>query len=238
MTVVSLAALEREVRKLANPTKAKSAAWFFKTGPGDYGEGDQFIGLTVPKQRGIARRFRELPLSDALKLLKSPVHEKRLIALFIMVEHYRRGDEAARHRVYQAYLRNTKLVNNWDLVDSSAAQIVGAHLTDKPRGILPKLARSQSLWERRISIIATYAFIKAGESRDTLKIAKLLLADEHDLIHKAVGWMLRELGNRDPAAERGFLDKHADTMPRTMLRYAIEKFPETERQRYLAARRR
>lgn len=223
------------LRHHADTTRARAVARFFKCGPGEYGEGDRFIGVTVPAQRRVARQFRDLPLAEVDALLQSPVHEERLTALFILVEQFRRH-EAQRQRIVRLYLRRLRFVNNWDLVDSSAPQILGAWLLDKPRERLDRLARSRNLWERRIAMVATLQFIVKGESADAIRIATILLKDEHDLIHKAAGWMLREVGKRaDVDALRGFLRRHAATMPRTMLRYAIERFPPAERARWLAA---
>jgi 3-methyladenine DNA glycosylase AlkD len=238
-TSAALNSVRRDLRKIARPKRAKSNAGFFKTGLGDYGEGDRFLGVTIPQLRAIAREYRDMPLKFVVKLLQSPWHEERLLALLIMVGQYARADKADRHTIHQLYLRNTESINNWDLVDSSAAQIVGAHLErTRDRRVLRTLARSSSLWERRIAMIATYHYIRQRDFRDALTIAGLLRRDEHDLIHKAVGWMLREIGKRDRAAEERFLRKHAPTMPRTMLRYAIEKFPEPLRRRYLSISRR
>jgi 3-methyladenine DNA glycosylase AlkD len=232
---MGLASLKQEIREHANPAQAKNLMRFFKTGPGEYGEGDRFLGLTVPVQRAIARRHRDLPAADAEKLLASGVHEDRLIALLILIGLYDRGDDAAREAIVGIYLSNTARINNWDLVDLSAPQLLGRHLAVRDRDLLYRLARSASLWERRIAIIATLAFIRAGDLGTTFDIAAILLGDGHDLIHKAVGWMLREAGKKDRAAEERFLDRHAAAMPRTMLRYAIEKFPEKRRREYLAA---
>ena len=231
---ISARGVVAELEALAAPAKAKAAAWFFKTGEGQYGHGDAFLGVTVPEQRRIAKRFAALPQGELRTLLRSPVHECRLTALLILVRQYERGDASLRARIARFYLAHRARVNNWDLVDSSAPYILGRHLLDKDRAVLYRLARSRRLWDRRIAIIATAAFIRAGDYRDTLAIAKLLLADPHDLIHKAVGWMLREVGNRSLATEERFLKAHAARMPRTMLRYAIEKFHETKRAAYLA----
>jgi 3-methyladenine DNA glycosylase AlkD len=234
-TSAGLSSVRRDLKKVARPERAKSNAWFFKTGPGDYGAGDRFLGVTVPQLRTLAREYRDMPLKYVVKLLQSPWHEERLLALLIMVDQYGRADAAGRQAIHQLYLRNTKSINNWDLVDSSAAQIVGAHLEQqRDRRVLRTLARSTSLWERRIAMIATYHYIRQRDYTDALTIAGLLRRDEHDLIHKAVGWMLREIGKRDRGAEERFLRKHAQTMPRTMLRYAIEKFPQPLRRRYLS----
>lgn len=233
-TSAALASVRRDLRKVARPERAKSNKWFFKTGPGDYGAGDRFLGVTVPQLRTIAREYRNMPLKYVVTLLRSPWHEERLLALLIMVGQYARADASTRQTIHQLYLRNTKAINNWDLVDSSAAQIVGAHLEQSDRRVLQRLARSNSLWERRIAMIATYHYIRQKDFKDALTIAGLLRRDEHDLIHKAVGWMLREIGKRDRRAEERFLEKHAARMPRTMLRYAIEKFPPPLRRRYLS----
>ena len=237
-TGAALASVRRDLRKVASPDRAAGHASFFKTGPGEYGAGDRFLGATVPQLRAIAREYRDMPLKYVVKLLQSPWHEERLLALLIMVGQYARADAPTRQTIHQLYLRNTKSINNWDLVDSSAAQIVGAHLEPRDRRVLRRLARSKSMWERRIAMIATYHYIRQRDFKDALTIAGLLRRDEHDLIHKAVGWMLREVGKRDRGAEERFLRKHARTMPRTMLRYAIEKFPQPLRRRYLSMSRR
>jgi 3-methyladenine DNA glycosylase AlkD len=206
---------------------------FFKTAPGEYGAGDRFLGLTVPAVRAIAARHRTLPLRDLDALLQSRWHEARLLALVILMHQYEQGTASVREAIYRLYRANTDRINNWDLVDCSAARIVGAHLSGSGRGVLRRLAQSNSLWERRIAIMATGCYIRRGEFSDTLRIAQLLLDDPHDLIHKAVGWMLREVGKRDQAVEEQFLRRYARRMPRTMLRYAIERFPERLRRRYL-----
>jgi 3-methyladenine DNA glycosylase AlkD len=223
----------QRLKELADAKQAVVVAGFFKTGPGQYGEGDKFLGLRVPQVRAVAREFRDLPLKDVEKLLASELHEVRLCALLVLVDQYRRV-EAQRDAIYELYLRNMSRINNWDLVDSSAPQIVGAHLSSRSRAPLKKLARSKSLWERRIAMIATQHFIRNGEVDDALAIAAILIDDTHDLIHKAVGWMLREVGDRDPAALKTFLSEHAATMPRTALRYAIEHFSAAERKRWMA----
>jgi len=207
---------------------------FFKTGPGQYGEGDKFLGLTVPMMRSLVRKYRELDDASALELLDSSWHEERLVALILLVEAYGGGDVSRRARIHRAYLANTRHINNWDLVDASAGEIVGGHLKAANIALLERLARSKNLWERRIAIVSTFHFIKRNEFRPTLKIAALLLRDTHDLIHKAVGWMLREVGKRDREALDNFLKKHYEAMPRTMLRYAIERHPESIRKQYLA----
>jgi len=206
---------------------------YFKTAKGEYGEGDVFIGLRVPEIRKLAGEYQALPLPEIKQLLHSPIHEARLLALIILVRAYSRENASLRERIYSLYLRNTRHINNWDLVDVSAGQIVGAHLKDRDKSPLHALAASGSLWERRIAVMATSHYIKHGDFGVTLRLAKLLLRDPEDLIHKAVGWMLREIGKRDRPAEERFLKAHYKIMPRTMLRYAIEKFTETLRRQYL-----
>lgn len=231
---MTLAALRKELRAAANPEQALVARSFFKTARGQYGEGDEFLGIRVPVLRRLVRKYEALSLGDIEKLLDSRWHEERIAGLLILVRRHERGDEAEREAIYALYFRKLDRVNNWDLVDCSAPYIAGAHLRDRDRGPLYRLAKSQSLWERRIAMIATQHYIRQGDFRDALAIAALLLDDKHDLIHKAAGWMLREIGNRDRAAEERFLRKHAARMPRTMLRYAIEKFPPALRRAYLA----
>jgi len=225
--------VQRELEILGNLEVARFSQRFFKTGPGEYGEGDLFRGIRVPVLRRVAKDYKNLSLPETLKLLHSPYHEDRLVALLILIHHYASGNDAVRLQVYNSYLKHARFINNWDLVDCSAPQIVGTHLRHKDRQILYALARSSNLWERRIAILATFDFIKRGEVADTLKLAGLLLPDSEDLIHKAVGWMLREVGKRDLQSAEGFLRKHHGQMPRTMLRYAIERFPERKRRRYL-----
>lgn len=231
---VSLAAIRKEIRALGSPERAKSSLRFFRTGPGEYGEGDRFLGLTVPEMRAIARRYRTIDHDAVVKLLQSPWHEERLVALVLLVDGYQRGEKSQRDRIHRAYLANTRRINNWDLVNASAAAIVGGHLHAAGISMLERLARSKDLWERRIAIVATYYFIKTNEFAPTLRIAEMLLGDSHDLIHKAVGWMLREVGKRDRKVLDAFLGKHYREMPRTMLRYATERHPESTRKRYLA----
>jgi 3-methyladenine DNA glycosylase AlkD len=225
--------LQKRLKALGDPRVAEGSRRFFKTGPGEYGEGDLFRGIRVPVLRRLARECRSIPLPEAARLLGSPFHEDRLLALLLLVRLYSRGDVATREEIYRLYLKNTRFVNNWDLVDSSAEHIVGAHLRDKPRAPLRRLVKSRVLWERRVAVMATFHFVKRGEFGETLALARALLSDREDLIHKAVGWMLREVGRRDPAAEEEFLKEHCRRMPRVMLRYAIEKFPEEKRRRYL-----
>jgi 3-methyladenine DNA glycosylase AlkD len=228
-----LAGLRKKIKSLASTEVANTMQWFFKTGKGEYGEGDIFAGLKVPTQRKIAREFKNLNLYELKILLDSKIHEERLISLLIMVDKYEKGDEAEKDQIFSFYLKNRKGVNNWDLVDLSAPKIIGKHLLKKDRSILFKFALSKNLWERRIAVLSTYEFIRNHDFEATLKIAELLLNDEHDLIQKAVGWMLREVGNRELKTEEKFLRLNYRNMPRTMLRYAIEKFPETKRKKYL-----
>jgi 3-methyladenine DNA glycosylase AlkD len=230
------AQIHRDILKVSTPARAKSNQRFFKTGPGEYGEGDRFLGTTVPALRALSVKYEDLSLEDLAALLKSPWHEERLLALLVLVRQYSRGDQPARNAIYKLYLASTRHINNWDLVDLSADRIVGAHLYDGDRAVLRKLALSRSVWERRIAMLASFYYIKKGEFEDALTIAELLLRDDHDLIQKAVGWMLREIGKRDRAVEERFLRRYAARMPRTMLRYAIERFPEPLRRRYLNTR--
>ena len=223
----------KEINLLKNPQKAKILARFFKTGKGEYGEGDIFLGITVPQQRSIAKNYTYLPLTDLEKLINSPIHEYRLICLLILIEKYKKGSPKEKKNIVAFYLKNTKKINNWDLVDLSAHKILGDYLLDKNKKIIYQLAESENLWERRISILTTFNFIGRGEFEDSLKIAEILLNDKHDLIHKAVGWMLREIGKRDIEAEEVFLRKFHKSMPRTMLRYAVEKFEDKKRKYYL-----
>jgi 3-methyladenine DNA glycosylase AlkD len=232
-TLLTLSALQRELTQAADPKRVRICKWFFKTGKGQYGEGDKFSGITVPVQRKIARRFKHLPLADVKKLLRSPVHEHRFTALKILVFQYESLDEAAKKKIFDFYLDNINRVNNWDLVDTSAPYIVGKHLRSRGRSVLYRLAKSTNLWERRIAMVSTMAFIAEGDLADTFAIAEILLSDQHDLIHKAVGWMLREAGKRSQPALLDFLQTHYAAMPRTALRYAIERLPEAQRKRVL-----
>jgi 3-methyladenine DNA glycosylase AlkD len=226
--------IRSELRSVSDPAKARFLARFFRTGPGEYGEGDLFLGISVPSIRKIVRAHRNVGLNEAQSLIYSEYHEERLAALLLLVEMYRRGDESCKKTIYDFYLGNTSQINNWDLVDVTAPHIVGAHLHGKNSSVLGRLARSKSLWERRISILSTHYFIRQGEGDETLRIAELLLRDPHDLIHKAVGWMLREVGNRcSVEKECEFLDRHSALMPRTMLRYAIERFSSEMKSRYM-----
>jgi 3-methyladenine DNA glycosylase AlkD len=231
---MTLDALRAEIQALGSPERARHSMRFFKTAPGQYGEGDKFLGLTVPEMRALARKYRDLDDQEAVKLLQSAWHEERLVALLLLVQGYERGDAARRMRIHRAYLGNARRINNWDLVDMSAGYIVGGSIDAADISLLERLARSKNMWERRISIVATLAFIKRDEFRPTLTIARLLIGDTHDLIHKATGWMLREVGKRDRGALDRFLASNYRRMPRTMLRYAIERHPERIRKRYLA----
>lgn len=225
--------LKREFAQATNPRRARDLAWFFKTGRGEYGEGDKFIGLTVPVQRAIAKKFRHLELRDIEKLVNSRVHEHRSTGLMILVAQYEAGDAATKQRVFDFYLQHSRRINNWDLVDGSAPYIVGKHLLARPRRVLHRLAKSPDLWERRIAMVATAAFIRAGDLDDAFGIAALLLSDKHDLIHKAIGWMLREAGKQSRPQMIAFLKRNYSHMPRTALRYAIEHLPEAQRKNAL-----
>jgi 3-methyladenine DNA glycosylase AlkD len=225
--------LKLELDGAADEERARNLAWFFKTGPGQYGEGDRFLGITVPAQRKIARRYLHLSLTDLKRLLASPIHEHRFTALTILVGKYQAGDDRMRTDVFDFYLKNAARVNNWDLVDTSSPYIVGEHLLTRPRQVLYRLAKSRCLWERRIAMVSTMAFIRLGEIADTFAIAKLLLDDEHDLMHKATGWMLREAGKRSMPELLGFLAENYTALPRTTLRYAIERLPEERRRQAL-----
>jgi 3-methyladenine DNA glycosylase AlkD len=223
---------------LGQPARAEAVARYFKTGKGEYGAGDRFLGISVPDLRRLSATYRDMPLRQVSALLSSPWHEARLLALFILVRQYGRGTATHRDAIHALYLRQLRYVNNWDLVDSSATSIVGPHLRGRDRQrLLTRLAQSSSVWKRRAAVLATFHDIKNGTFAEPLRIARLLIDDPHDLIHKAVGWMLREVGKRDQGIEEEFLRRHAATMPRTMLRYAIERFPERLRRQYLLAGR-
>ncbi|MDO8668362.1 MAG: DNA alkylation repair protein [bacterium] len=225
--------LKKELDKLANKKQAVLLAGFFKTGKGEYGAGDIFLGIKVPAQRNVAKKFSNLGLVDIQRLLNSKIHEYRLIALMILLNQYKNAETLNRKRLVDFYLKNTRNINNWDLVDLSCHYILGDYLLHRPRKVLYRLAKSKNLWERRIAIISTFAFIRRNDFNDTLKISEILLNDQHDLIHKATGWMLREVGKRDRVVLENFLREHYKTMPRTMLRYAIEKFDQPKRMFYL-----
>jgi 3-methyladenine DNA glycosylase AlkD len=229
-----LADLQKDLKKLATKEKSKNLSRFFKTGKGEYGEGDIFLGVMVPQQREVAKKYPDLSLSDLQELLNSKIHEFRLTALFILVHQFSRASEVEKKKIVDFYLKNSRNINNWDLVDLSAPKILGPYLLDKERKILYKLVKSKLLWERRIAVLAAFAFIREHDFKDVINLAETLLKDSHDLMHKAVGWMLREVGKREEKVLVEFLDKYRKIMPRTMLRYAIEKFNPIIRQKYLS----
>jgi 3-methyladenine DNA glycosylase AlkD len=227
--------LEMTMLQLANPDKAKILQRFFKTGKGEYGEGDKFLGIVVPEIRKIVKQFSALSITEIVKAIRNPYHEIRLTGLLILVYQFKHGDVNVRKSIYEIYLQNRKFINNWDLVDLTAPNIVGEYLLDQDKIILDHLAKSKNLWDRRISILSTYSFIKKGSSREIFQIADILLSDDQDLIQKAVGWMLRETGKRISVnIECEYLDSRYQKMPRTMLRYAIERFPDKLREHYLS----
>jgi len=228
--------ISKLLRDMADPDRAAHAKRYFKTGKGEYGEGDRFLGIRVPQIRALVKRCAAVSQDDIRLLLMSPLHEERLCALLLLVRQFAEGDEKEQAAVYDLYLKHRRYINNWDLVDSSASQIVGAYLESRDRKILHKLVRSDSIWDRRIAVIACFQFIRNDQFDDALKLASQLLDDEEDLIHKAVGWMLREIGKRDVSVEQAYLRAHYKKMPRTMLRYAIERFPEPLRKQYLAGK--
>ncbi len=225
--------IRQKLQQLGSEEKANVLRRFFKTGPGEYGEGDVFIGVRVPELRKLVKEYPDITLKESMQLLRSLIHEERMLALLILVDKYSKGNETVKKRIYTLYLQHTKFINSWDLVDTSAHHIVGDFLMDKSKEPIYRLATSKNLWERRIAILSTFHFIKHNNYSETLKISKILLTDEQDLIHKSVGWMLREIGNRHMVTQETFLKKHYKRMPRTMLRYAVEKFPEPKRQKYL-----
>ena len=237
MNAMNVGLIRKRIRALAQPGDAAILQRFFKTGPGEYGEGDLFVGIKVPKVRALVKEFWTADEPTVRQLLASAIHEERFLALMILVRQFERGLDTDRARIFRLYLASTDRINNWDLVDCSAPNIVGGYLWDKDRLPLYRLVASESLWERRIAMLATFAFIRKQEFKDALAIAARLLHDREDLIHKAVGWMLREIGKRDTAALELFLEPRATVMPRTMLRYAIERFPEAKRQQYLRAKK-
>ena len=229
---MALTSIKQELEQAADTKRAENNKWFFKTGPGEYGEGDEFIGLTVPATRSVAKKYALLPFGDIEELLQSRVHEFRLCGLLILVNRFEKFPDE-RQKIYEFYLNHTSRINNWDLVDLSSHAIVGEYLQDKQRKKLYELARSRNLWERRIAVVSTAAFINRHQFADTLAITEILLGDEHDLMHKACGWMLREVGKRNKTVLETFLKKHAAVMPRTMLRYAIERFRKPERKHWM-----
>ena len=226
--------IKKDLAQLGDPERAKNSRWFFKTRKGQYGEGDIFLGIPVPEQRKVAKKYFLLSLEDVQELLNSKIHEYRFTALVILISKYRKAEELLKEEIFNFILKNTQNINNWDLVDLSAPRIIGDYLLNKERSILYKLAKSKSVWERRSSILSTFTFIDNNDFKDALNISELLLNDEHNLIHKAVGWALREIGKRDQNVEEQFLAKYYTHMPRTMLRYAIEKFAEKKRKKYLS----
>lgn len=233
MAAITAKTMRDALRPLADSQIASHSARFFKSAPGEYGEGDHFLGIRVPVLRRQVKAFRGAPLTAVRVLLRSRYHEERLFAVLLLVSKYGRGDDDEKQRVYDVYMANRRFVNNWDIVDSSAHLIVGPHLAEGDRAAIYSLARSGSMWDRRIAMMSTYHYIRGQDYRDALKIARILREDDQDLIHKVVGWMLREIGKRDRAVEERFLRSNYKKMPRTMLRYAIEKFPESRRKAYL-----
>ena len=233
---MNLREFRRRINKESNKQQAKSLQWFFKTGAEEYGEGDVFAEIKMPVQRKIANEFKYLNYRDIRELVGSKIHEERMIGLLILQGKYEKGDKNEKEKVYKFYIRNRKGINNWDLVDISAPKIIGEHLLNKNKKLLYKFAHSKKLWERRIAILSTFTFIRAGKFETIFKISDILLDDDQDLIHKAVGWMLREIGKKDLKAEEKFLKPRYKKMPRTMLRYAIEKFPEVKRKKYLLSK--
>ena len=227
----------KQLRALGSPARARALLGYFKTGPGQYGAGDRFLGINVPQVRGLAREFATLPLDDIERLLDSSWHEARLLALVLMASRYAKSDTRTQEQIYRRYLRRTDRINNWDLVDTSAPQVVGAHLWRRSRAPLRRLAKSKSLWERRIAMVATQYFITRRDFDDAVAIAEMLLSDREDLIHKATGWMLREIGKRDEATLLRFLDRHAAAMPRTALRYSIERLSPARKKQYMSVPR-
>lgn len=230
-----LNSVKQELQDIANPQQAQVLQRFFKTGKGEYGEGDIFLGIKVPDQRKIAKKYLDIPLNELQELLNSKIHEYRLTGLIILTNQYKKAkkDKKKQLEIFEFYMRNTKKINNWDLVDLSAPNIVGEHLQKEGDKVLQRLAKSENLWERRIAIVSTYTFIRKNNYGETLAISEILLKDDHDLIHKAVGWMLREVGKRNKKVLELFLLQRHKEMPRTMLRYAIEKFPDEERKRWM-----
>lgn len=235
--VVSAEKLQAELDGLASPADAEFLQRFFKTGEGQYGEGDIFLGIRVPVTRKTAAKYRSMSLTEIEKLLESPIHEHRLAGVIIMTEQAKRADQHGKRALYDLYLRRSDRMNNWDIVDLSCREVIGGYLIDKPRDVLYTLATSKDIWERRIAMVTTWQFIRVGQLGDTFAIAKILLNDTHDLIHKAVGWMLREAGKKDEAALKEFLDQYAAVMPRTALRYAIERLHPGDRTYYMNRKR-
>ena len=224
---------QKELRKYASKERAKTNAWFFKTGKGQYGEGDKFIGVSNPDARKVALKYQALPLTEIKSLLYSKIHEERFVALEMLVARYESGDVKEKKKIVDFYLKNKKQVNNWDLVDTSASYILGDYLFDKDRSILYKLAKSKSLWDRRIAVVSTHFFIKQKDFKDIFALTQMLLKDKEDLMHKALGWMLREVGKKDEKVLTSFLDNQAKALPRTTLRYAIERLASVQKKKYM-----
>ena len=225
--------IKKELQDHSDPIRAKLLQGFFKTGKGEYGYGDIFLGITVPEIRKLAKKNSDAGILIVEQLIKSKIHESRLLAILILVERYRRASDSEKRTIARFYLSHRQYINNWDLIDLSAHKIIGHYLLDKPKSILYKLVVSKNIWDRRIAVLSTFYFIKNNKFGDSLKMAKILLSDDHDLIQKATGWMLREIGKRSTKTEEEFLKKYYKIMPRTMLRYAIERFPEKRRLAYL-----
>ncbi len=222
----------KEIKESSDPERAKNSLWFFKTGPGQYGEGDKFLGLTMPQQRTIAKKYVNLPFSDIQKLIDSKYHEHRMVGLIILTYKYPKSEQ--KKEIYEFYIKNYDRINNWDLVDVTAPRIVGAYLLEKNRKILYDFAKSNHLWKKRISIVSTFAFIDKKDFKDSIKIIEILLNDKHDLIHKACGWALREIGKKEEKVLTNFLDKYHKIMPRTMLRYSLERLSEKQKKHYMS----
>ncbi len=233
---MQVANLRKKLNEAADPKRAKLMRGYFKTGKGEYGEGDIFIGISVPEQRKIAKQFLDISFKELRELLHSKVHEERLTSLLILVYRFEKADEKGKKVIFNFLIKSRKQINNWDLVDLTAPKSIGVYLADKDKAILYKLVRSKNIWERRIAIMSTFPLIKKKEFQINLEFAAILLNDNHDLIQKAVGWMLREIGNRDMVVAESFLKRHYKNMPRTMLRYSIEKYPEAKRQKYLTGK--
>ncbi|MDP3791931.1 MAG: DNA alkylation repair protein [Candidatus Omnitrophota bacterium] len=231
---MSVSAIKKRLKQYSNKKKIPVLQRFFKTGPGEYAQGDIFIGVMVPYARKVVKEFKDIGLKYLPKLLRSPIHEERLTALLILVYKFKSADDTGKKKIYRLYMKNSAFVNNWDLVDLTAHHIIGGFLNDKDKRALYELAKSKNLWERRLAVIATFYYIRNNDFEETLRLSGMLMGDKEDLIHKAVGWMLREVGKRDVKTLEGFLSVHCENMPRTMLRYAIEKFPEPKRKAYLS----
>jgi 3-methyladenine DNA glycosylase AlkD len=235
--MINASEIKKRLRKKVGAKKARDLSWFFKTGPGEYGEGDKFLGVVIPDIRSAINDCHDIDFKELSKLLSSPFHEERMAGALILVNNFTKADVAEREKIYKFYIKNIRRINNWDLVDLSAPTVVGGYLLKRSskdaRKVLTKLSNSKNMWERRIAILATFSFIKEGKFDESLRLAKKYLADKEDLMHKATGWMLREVGKRDQETEKKFLEKYAPTMPRTMLRYAIEKFSTAERKYFM-----